>query len=227
MKRSLMIVAVTIATVNCSGVSAAPLMDYSAGKTAIDLNYRGSDFEYENSTSNNLSFDRKSNVDWGITTGLGNKFAIQYNGYNAKSPDKSIFDAGLGIFNTVNIELKIQEFNVLYQINENVSAYTGIIKSKLVGGFNGASISTNEKSAMQFGLIGSTKIGNKTTAYASFAVAPDVTNWKIGVSQEIAPNLDFNIDYRCIEVKKITTPNYNGSDDLKTKGLGYGVTYKF
>jgi hypothetical protein len=213
MKKSAMIAA-AVATMICSGVSAAPLTDYSAGKTAIDLSFRSSDLN-----DNGLSFDKKSNLDWGITTGLGNKFAVQYNGYNAKSKDTNF-----GAF-TGNLELKTQEFNVLYQIDKNISAYTGIIKSKGVGILDGISIPSDEKSKMQFGLIGSTKIADKTTAYASFAVASDITNWKIGVSQEIAPNLDFNVDYRNLKVKNITGNGWN--DDVTAKGLGYGVTYKF
>jgi hypothetical protein len=211
MKKSAMIAtAAAVATMICSGVSAAPLTDYSEGKTAIDLTSRSSDLN-----DNGLSFDKKSNLDWGITTGLGNKFAIQYNGYNAKSKDNGYIN---------NLELKTQEFNVLYQIDKNISAYTGIVKSK-ANWSNGDT--SNEKSNMQFGLIGSTKIADKTTAYASVAVASDFTNWKIGVSQEIAPNLDFNVDYRRMQVKNLTGDMYTGSDDITAKGLGYGVTYKF
>jgi hypothetical protein len=220
MKKSAIITA-AVATMICSGVSAAPLTDYSAGKTAIDLSFRNSDVE-----DNGLSLNKKNNLDWGITTGLGNKFALQYNGYNAKSKDTAVFDAGDGVTNIINVGLKTQEFNVLYQIDKNISAYTGIVKSKVNGSFNGTALSSDEKSKVQLGLIGSTKIADKTTAYASFAVASDFTNWKIGVSQEIAPNLDFNVDYRRMQVKDITG-NYVGTDDVTTKGLGYGVTYKF
>jgi hypothetical protein len=210
MKKSALIAAAALATMICGGVSAAPLTDYSEGKTAIDLTSRSSDIN-----DNGSSLDKKSNLDWGITTGLGNKFAIQYNGYNAKSKDSSYIDG---------LELKTQEFNVLYQIDKNLSAYTGIVKSKADWSYGDTS---NEKSNMQFGLIGSTKIADKTTAYASVAVASDFTNWKVGVSQEIAPNVDFNVDYRRMEVKNLTGDTYNGSDDITTKGLGYGVTYKF
>lgn len=216
MKKSTIIAATAMATMICSGVSAAPLTDYSTGKTAIDLNVRNSDVEV-----NGGSLNKKANLDWGITTGLGNKFALQYNGYNAKSKNTAIFDAADGVTNIVNVELKTQEFNVLYQIDKNISAYTGIVKLKESGSVNGIHISGDNKSKVQLGLIGSTKIANKTTTYASFAVASDFTNWKLGVSQEIAPNLDFNVDYRRMKVKDIET------DDVTVKGLGYGVTYKF
>lgn len=218
MKKSALIAAAAVATMVCSGVSAAPLTDYTAGKTAIDLTFRSSDLN-DKGPGYDVSFDKKTNLDWGITTGLGNKFAIQYNGYNAKSDDTLRYNGSID-----NLELKTQEFNVLYQIDKNISAYTGVVKSKATWNNDESS---NEKSKMQFGLIGSTKIADKTTAYASVAVASDFTNWKIGVSQEIAPNLDFNVDYRRMQVKNLTGDTYTGSDDITTKGLGYGVTYKF
>ncbi|MBP2660131.1 MAG: hypothetical protein H6Q69_3163 [Firmicutes bacterium] len=201
---------------------ASPLTDYSAGKTAIDLNFRNSDI---NVTGGGVSpdYDKKYNLDWGITTGLGNKFAIQYNGYNAKSKDTTF------ISSIESTKVKTQEFNVLYQLNKNVSVYAGSIKVKgsVTDVGNSTTYTADDKSKIQFGLVGSTKIAEKTTAYASLAVASDITNWKIGVSQEIAPNLEFNLDYRNMKVKDVEFVSGGNSYDVKSKGLGYGVTYKF
>lgn len=220
-KKSAMIAA-AVATMICSGVSAAPLTDYSAGKTSIDLNFRSSDI---NVTGGGVSpdYDKKYNLDWGITTGLGNKFAIQYNGYNAKSKDTTF------ISSIESTKVKTQEFNLLYQIDKNVSVYAGSIKVKgsVTDVENSVTYTANDKSKIQLGLIGSTKIAEKTTAYASLAVASDITNWKIGVSQEIAPNLEFNLDYRNMKVNDVQFVSGGNSFDVKSKGLGYGVTYKF
>jgi len=135
--------------------------------------------------------------------------------------------------------VKTQEFNILYKIDKNISFYTGIIKasSSITGADNGTitdypySYTADAKNAMQFGLIGNTKIGAKTTAYASFAVASDITDWKIGVSQQITPNLEFNLDYRNIKVNDISytedNANYKFTRDVTSKGLGYGITHKF
>jgi hypothetical protein len=220
MKKSAMIAAAAVATMICSGVSAAPLTDYSAGKTAIDLTIRSSDIKLESSRT--ISYDNKSNLDWGITTGLGNKFAIQYNGYNAKSKDTT-FSSSIE-----SAEVKTQEFNLLYQLDKNISVYTGLVKAKgCVNAVGSSSYHADDKSKMQLGIIGTTKIGDKTTAYASLAVASDITNWKIGVSQEIAPNLDFNLDYRNMKISDVTYLGVNGDYDVTSKGIGYGVTYKF
>lgn len=220
MKRKVMITAAAVATMICSGVSAAPLTDYSVGKTAIDMVVRSSDINIDGATVS-PSYDKKTNLDWGITTGLGSKFAVQYNGYNAKSKTTTFIDS------VEKAEVKTQEFNVLYQIDPNFSVYAGSIKVK--GSVSeveeGYTVGFPSKSKAQFGLIGSTKIADKTTAYASFAVASDITNWKIGVSQEIAPNLEFNIDYRSLKVKDVVVTG--DSYDVTSKGIGYGITYKF
>lgn len=208
---------------------ASPLTDYSAGKTAIDLNLRSSDVK-----DNEYSLDKKSNLDWGVTTGLGNKLAIQYNGYNAKSKD-TVYTSNAYETNRMNCELKIQEFNVLYKLDRNVSVYTGLVTMKAsslendnVGGVDiPYPYSSNTKKKMQFGLVGSTKLADKTSAYASVGVASDYTNWKIGVSQEIAPNLELNVDYRRLQAKKMTYDNGGGVADITVKGIGYGITYKF
>ncbi len=226
MKRKVMITAAAVATMICSAVSAAPLTDYSVGKTSIDLVIRSSDNNID-SAFGSTSYDKKVNLDWGITTGLGSKFAIQYNGYNAKSKTTTFSNA------LEKSELKSQEFNILYQIDKNLSVYAGSIKVKpSVAGYDfdddeSYDYSFSSKNKVQFGLIGSTKIADKTTAYASLAFASDITNWKIGVSQEIAPNLEFNIDYRSLKVKDINFAGTPFNFDATSKGFGYGVTYKF
>lgn len=220
MKRKVMITAAAVATMICSGVSAAPLTDYSVGKTAIDMVVRSSDINIDGADVS-PSYDKKTNLDWGITTGVGSKFAVQYNGYNAKSKTTTFIDS------VEKAEVKAQEFNVLYQIDPNLSVYAGSIKVKgsVTEVEDGYTVGIPSKSKAQFGLIGSTKIADKTTAYASFAVASDITNWKIGVSQEIAPNLEFNIDYRSLKVKDVVVTGE--SFDVTSKGIGYGITYKF
>jgi hypothetical protein len=229
------LIAITAATMLTASVGfAAPLTDYSAGKIAIDLTWRNSDINAKTS-SDNISFDKKYNLDWGITNGLGNKFAIQYNGYNAKAKDTVEYSDTSETYK-MSGKLKTQEFNVLYKLNQNLSAYTGVVRVK--GTFdsndtiNGvttlSSDSTDTKNKIQFGLIGSTKIADKTIAYASVAVASDFTNWKIGLSQEITPNIELNVDYRRLQAKNLAVNNaYINNVDITTKGLGFGVTYKF
>ena len=91
----------------------------------------------------------------------------------------------------------------------------------------GSGLSSSSKNKLQFGIMGSAKLGEKTTAYAQVGVASSFTNWKIGVSQEIAPNVEFNIDYRRTQAKKMKFDNGLGDVDMTAKGIGVGVSYKF
>lgn len=231
--RKTAIFAIATATILTTSIGfASPLTDYSTGKTSIDLTSRNSDVNGK-TPGDSTSFGKKSNLEWGITTGLGNNFAFQYNGYNVKSKDAVVYQDASET-DTLNLQLKTQEFNVLYKLDNNVSAYAGLVTLKGNGNqntnINGAttsqSFSSDSKNKIQFGLIGSTKIADKTTAYASIGVASDYTNWKVGVSQEIAPNLEFNLDYRRIQAKKLHF-NGVGDADITAKGLGVGVSYKF
>ena len=233
MKKKIL-VTLAVLSIGASVGYASPLTDYSVGKTTIDLMVRNTDSEVTD-REGPISLGRKSNLDFGITTGLGNRLAIQYSNYNAKAKD-AVFYSSASETDRMNGKLKTQEFNIMYKVDKNISAYTGLvtIKGSLIENDrdNGTNIDTTypyssgTKKKMQFGLVGSTKLGEKTSAYAQVGVASDYTNWKIGVSQEIAPNLDFNIDYRRLKVKKLS---YEAGDasDVTVKGLGYGVTYKF
>lgn len=239
MKKTAILTMVTATMLTASIGFAAPLTDYSAGKTAIDLTWRSSDTKTSGTDSDGAwetSFGKKHNLDWGVTTGLGNNFAIQYNGYNAKSKDAvSWSDADETGISHVN--LKTQEFNVLYKLNKNVSAYTGLVRLKATENANVSytdgspseteSSSTKTKNKIQIGLIGSTKIADKTTAYVQVGVASNFTDWKVGVSQEIAPNVEFNVDYRGLKAKKLDFGGDDGKFDVSSKGIGFGVSYKF
>jgi len=219
-KKILMIVAVV--TMMPSVVSASPLVDYSHGKVAVDLTWRNSDVAMSHSFIPNL--DKRYNMDWGFTAGLGNNLAIQYRQFNPRSKDYSVSGA------SINLQLETQEVNVLYKFDKNVIAYAGIMETKGVinqniSGGNHVGISTNKASKWQVGLIGTAKLAEKTTAYASIGTGKDLTTWEIGIGQEIGPNLEFNVDYRLVKAKKFEI--VNETIDLTAKGLGCGVTYKF
>lgn len=233
MKKNALIATVVGATLISSIGFASPMNDYSAGKASVDLTMRQSDVSM-GIPNKKISFDKKNNWEYGLTAGLGNNFAIQYNGYNAKS-DNTLDYQDASVTSTMDTSLKTQEINVLYKLNNNVSAFAGLVRVKgtfyakdvyLDGTVDVLDNSKDTKNKMQIGLIGSTKIANKTTAYASIGVASDYTSWKVGVSQEIAPNVEFNVDYRRTDVKNV---NFVGLDavDLTAKGVGFGVSYKF
>jgi hypothetical protein len=70
-------------------------------------------------------------------------------------------------------------------------------------------------------LVASTELAPKTTLYGMAAAGANLTNFGVGISYEIAPHLELDVNYREIEAKKVS------NTDLKAKGLGFGITYKF
>jgi len=219
------LITVAAATMMASVASASPLTDYSVGKTAVDLTWRNTQL----SSPDLGDAGKKNNMDWGITTGLGNKWAVQYRQFDPKSKDSSYSEFGTTY--TDNFQLKTQEFNVLYKIDKNVSAYAGIMKVKGAynwseSGFGSGSDPIKSANKWQIGVVGTTKLAEKTTAYASVGTGKDLTTWGIGVGQELAPNVEFNVDYRSIKANKLEW-NDGSHIDATAKGLGFGVTYKF
>lgn len=220
------ILAMAAATMVTTSVGfAAPLNDYSAGKTSIDMTWRLSSIDATSQSATD-SLSKKGNMEFGITTGLGNNFAFQYTNANNKSKDTNLPDGAGGTYRE-NGSLKTQEFNVLYKLDKNVSAYVGMVNLKGTINDEGSGTSSSSKNKMQFGLLGSTKLADKTTAYAQVGFASSYNTWKVGVSQEIAPNLEFNVDYRRTQAKKMNFDNGLGDVDMTAKGLGLGVSYKF
>ncbi|MCE5285236.1 MAG: hypothetical protein LLG02_05220 [Pelosinus sp.] len=229
------IIAFTASATLLTGVaSAAPLTDYSAGKTSIDLTWRNTEISGNSGTER--TFDKNGNMDWGITTGLGNNFAIQYRQFNPESKDTTSH-SNPSVTTTMKGKVDTQEFNVLYKIDKNVAVYTGIMKTKAY--FNrkdtvygsdeylwgGASTSKNR---WQIGVVGSAKLAEKTTGYASLAAGKDLTSWELGIAQEVAPNVDFNISYREIKANNNSGGDFGSTNiDGTAKGLGFGISYKF
>lgn len=200
--------------------AAAPLTDYSAGKTAIDLTYRQSEVNTYFGRAFNPTFDEKYNLDLGLTVGLGNNFAFQYTHYNAKSKDTDIQG------NIWNARVKTQEFNILHKISNNISIYTGIVRTDVNANTSGfGDVVSAGKDIWQLGLSGSTKLNGKTTAYASAGTGVDFLKWKLGLAYEVAPSLELNLDYQCIKAN-VNDDNV-GRIEAKAKGFGMGLTYKF
>ncbi len=199
---------------------ASPLMDYSKGKTSVDINFYPSiDSHLTNTSGYDQSPKGKSdNFEWGLTTGLGNNFAVQFRQFN---PETKTFDNG-SIDESVKVLTK--EFNVLYSLNKNLSVFVGYQWAKLQDNIPDYSISTS-KNRTQFGLNASTSIDPQTNLFGIVGVGNDLTNYEIGISHNIAPQLELNVSYRDLHIKNV--PGDDTKRSAEYKGMGYGVIYKF
>lgn len=206
---------------------AAPLNDFSQGKVAVDISARPSGDFKVNYITGSKTYDANTNWEYGLTVGLGNKFAVEYKNFNPKTKDNAI----LGAFTE---KLDTQEFNILYKANDNFTIFTGFNKVKSSLDIAGHDFDGDSKTNWQIGVTGQTKLSDKITGYATVAAGKDSSVWKIGAAYAIDKNLDFNLFYAENKYDKV---KYNDSlvaarisdadADYTIKGVGYGLTYKF
>ena len=220
---------------------ASPLTDYSQGKVAVDISVRPSmDVEGSDSSGILKADGKNNNLDLGLTVGLGNKFAFQYKNNHGDSKKYLVNDIiyGYAINGTIHSELKAQEFNMLYKVDKSLSAFLGYTTAKAslhasgtVDGQPAAgSLAGNSANGYQVGLIGTTLIGDKAVAYGVLGIGNKISSYEIGLSYEVAKDIDLNIFYKDTKYKKLKL-EYNGTQsgefDYKASGIGYGVTFKF
>ena len=233
MKREILVSAFLLLIANTG--FASPLTDYSQGKVAVDITWQSPKIHENYSVDgNSYDYDKKNNISYGITAGLGNKFAFQYKQSNPESKDTlyGSVDPKTGDFTTQKEKLQVREYNVLYKLTKNISTFTGIaqvksdlsVNSTLEGG--SSSDSTSKKNIWQFGLVGTVPVADKTNAYAVAAIGSDLTAWKLGLGYELEKNLDLDVFYSYSQYKNLQW-QAGGSSDFTVKGMGYGVTYKF
>jgi opacity protein-like surface antigen len=211
MKKLAVIVAVLLCTFMFAGVTtASPLTDYSAGKVALDVNWTpNNDIE-----ANGYSIDGKNaNFDYGLTAGLGNKWAIQYRYFNPVSKDYGNYHAGV----------RSQEVNLLYQLDKNLSAFAGWHQAKITT--NAPGFTLDNKSTWQVGLIGTTALSNKTSLYGIVGAGGSLFSAEAGFAYALNKDLDVNLFYRYKRIDDLKVNDYEL--DTTTKGFGLGLTYRF
>lgn len=231
-KKVLLTLAAAMAVTSVS--FASPLSNYDKGSLAIDLN-----MSISPKLESGESIDAKSRLGAGISYGIGNKFAVQYN-YSDNKSKNTPFEEDDGTnyaIGTLNAQVTGQQFNLLYQINPNISAFAGWTKSKLkvnstfeygdgsgpLG--NGSTTDKESQNGYQVGFIGQTKLADNLTGWALIGAGNKVNAYEIGVGYDLAKNTEFNVFYRQTKYK-----DFGDSDDkydVKTKGLGAGLTFKF
>ena len=155
---------------------ASPLTDFSKGKTAIEITlYPSSDFKSSENTTNDMAWaDAQNYMQFGITTGLGNNIAFQYNYSKMKTEDwskKGNYAAGYD-------GVKNQEFNILYKVDKKFTVFTGLNQSQSVVDFSDnynefgkpKQFKGKTKNNWQFGVTGQTQIADNLTGFATAAL---------------------------------------------------------
>ncbi len=203
---------------------AAPLADYSAGKVAIDV------MSLPNSSARTdlnvllhpIDGDGKSgNFDWGLTAGLGNKFALQYRQYDPETYNQA---------GDITYKTSTKQLNLLYQLDKNLSVFAGYHRAVWRAYRSTPFSETEDKGSFQGGIIASTKVMDKLTAYTVLGFGSNVANYELGLSYAVSPNVEVNVEYRDMRVKGMAFKAPFAGETITNsefRGIGYGLTFKF
>lgn len=206
MKKQNFLAILTALTMGVAGSAfAAPQTTFHEGQAQIDLGAMNTKAEQGNgSTDNNWNFQG------GITYGLSDKTAVQYQ-YTGLQTDVDGYDATTG---------HQQEFNVVQSLTPNVAAYAGYNQIKNdYGDFGGY---TNN--VAQVGLIGKAPLADNLDVYGKVGVGTkDTTTWEAGLAYQATPDLDINAGYRYLD----TQGRHDGDDSMTYKGFVTGLSYRF
>lgn len=184
---------------------AAPQTTFQEGQAQIDLGAQN-----VKSESGNFNSDNNWNFQGGITYGLSDKTAVQYQ-YSGLKTDVNGHDATTG---------HSQEFNVVQSLTPNVAAYAGYNQIKNDYGDWGGY--TNN--VAQIGLIGKAPLADNLDVYGKVGVGTkDTTTWEAGLSYQATPDLDINAGYRYLD----TQGRHDGDDSMTYKGFVTGLSYRF
>lgn len=210
MKRIAFILVCLVLAISANA-SAAPLQDYSSGKIAVDINLTD-----QNLKSTPAYWQNSYNLGFGVTAGLGNKWALQYKYYNWGASHRV---DGMPL----NTLASINELNLLYKIDKNFSAFVGA--NRLTGSL-GAPIDT--RTGVQIGLIGRTKLADKLTGWGLYATGNSMVTAELGLGYALSKQLDLNLFYSFkyfngLYFTNTPGPSFNG----RSQGLGIGVTATF
>ncbi|HWQ62644.1 MAG TPA: hypothetical protein VN521_10050, partial [Negativicutes bacterium] len=179
----------------------------------------------------------KSSYDLGLTIGLGNKFAFQWQNQTAKSKDYSgsVTDGVNVLSGSTNSKLTANQFNILYSLDKNVAAFVGYTQAKnefdLRGTLNGSSFSGTVAgktvNGWQAGFTGSFPLGDKFSGYGTLGFGNKITCVEVGLSYQFSKDAELNLFYKSTEYKDLQFEGASAKYDLKVNGPGIGVTFKF
>jgi hypothetical protein len=188
---------------------AAPQTDIQQGKTSVDLGIFNS-----KTALNDEDFNTKSNIDAGITTGLSDKYAIQYKYHGLESGNDKY---GYGDSTDINT----QEFNVLYKLTPTTDAFVGL--HRIAGSIDSEDIDAKNK--VQVGITSKVPLSKEVSAWGTVAAGSDLVTFEAGLSHPLSQSADLNVYYHYTKDDDL---RINGDKfDFENNGFGLGVTMKF
>jgi hypothetical protein len=179
---------------------AAPLKNYDAGKFAIDA---GITFP-SSLEGGNYKMSKSDSSYYGATVGISKRMAVNYNYDQFKGSDG---------------DLTAQQFNLMYQVLPNVSAYAGWLGAEADTDKYGG----KKKNSGHIGLQAHFDIPLLFTVWGNVSAGTKSTAYEIGITKPLFNNIELNLSYYDGKYEELL----NDGEDMKAKGVQMGVTVKF
>lgn len=187
---------------------ASPMTSMTQGTGKIDASFSlGSSFKAD-SEGRSVDLDGKTRGRLGVTYGLGDKVGIDY---------KYVGHAG----DSYDSSLQSNQLNLMYQFNPNVAVFAGYVHNRFKASNDGESAHLSE-SGYQVGVLGTMKIAERTSAWASIGGGNKITAYEIGVGYDLTHNFDLDLFYNDTKYK-----GFKADSSAKTHGVNLGITYHF
>ena len=179
---------------------AAPLKNYDVGKFAVDA---GITFP-SSLKGGNYKMSKSDSSYYGATVGIGKRMALNYQWDKYKGSDG---------------DLSAQQFNLMYQLLPNVSAYAGWL---------GADADTEQyggkkKNSAHAGLQAHFDIPLLFTVWGNVGVGTKSSAYEIGITKPLFNNIELNLSYYDGKFKDVL----ENDAEMRAKGVQMGVTVKF
>ena len=179
---------------------AAPLKNYDVGKFSVDA---GITFP-SSLKGGNYKMSKSDSSYYGATVGIGKRMALNYQWDKYKGSDG---------------DLTAQQFNLMYQLLPNVSAYAGWLGADADVDFGNG----KKKNSAHAGLQAHFDIPLLFTVYGNVGVGTKSSAYEIGISKPLFNNIELNLSYYDGKFKDVI----DGDKEMRAKGVQMGVTVKF
>ena len=179
---------------------AAPLKNYDVGKFSVDA---GITFP-SSLKGGNYKMSKSDSSYYGATVGIGKRMALNYQWDKYKGSDG---------------DLTAQQFNLMYQLLPNVSAYAGWLGADADVDFGNG----KKKNSAHAGLQAHFDIPLLFTVWGNVGVGTKSSAYEIGISKPLFNNIELNLSYYDGKFKDVI----DGDEEMRAKGVQMGVTVKF
>jgi len=177
-----------------SAASASPAPEFSQGSIHLEVGGSINSKVVGESPLAMVEVAGKSGIITGITLGLNNRLALQYDYGFFKSEDSTIL--GMKTF----AESTLKTFHVLYKLNSDLTLMVGSQNNQFS---YGNYIAPATKSALHFGFTGTHKLRENAVLFATTFGGSDVLLKELGISYKLPKANSLSISYVERKVKNV------------------------